>query len=399
MKTPASAFFALLLLLTIASCDDDDNIIEPSLAVPDTYTFERNGQTTVSFSGQTTRIEMATQLTQSMLEFDRTETELDNMFTNAEGTTPFRDEALNNSGKSLRSKVAASRDLFFTDATSAAAIKADFDGWIAAQIAEVFPNQNELAAAGQAGQIADGSSTRYVNAWGLEYNQAFAKSLIGALMFDQLANNYLSPLVLDEGTNRTDNDAGTLADGKNYTNMEHKWDEAFGYLFGASANPAEPLNDLEDADDFLNKYLGRVNNDPDYSGIADAIEQSFRVGRAAIVAGEYAARDAEIQRIKQLLSDVIAIRAIYYLKQGQALLEATPVDRGGAFHDLSEAYGFVYSLRFLGGDFTNEVVDSYLATLRNADGNGWWDLDASLLNGIAFDIASKSGIEVSQAAN
>lgn len=399
MKLSSYAFFALFLLFTVSACGDDDGIPQPGLTVPATYTFERAGQSTVSFSGQTTRIEMATDLIQAFLEFDRTEEELDNMFTNAEGTNPFRDDALNTSGKSLRSKVAASRDLFFTDATTAAAIKADFDGWIAAQVAEVFPNQNELAAAGQAGQIADGSSTRYISAWGLEYNQAFAKSLIGALMFDQIVNNYLSPAVLDEGSNRVDNDAGTLADGKDYTTMEHKWDEAFGYLFGAAADPSLPLEDLEDADDFLNKYLGRVENDPDYTGIAEAIELNFRVGRAAIVAGEYAERDARALGIRQRLVDVIAIRSVYYLKQGQAKLEATPIDRGAGFHDLSEAYGFIYSLRFVGGEFTNSVVDDYLITLRNAPGNGWWDLDPSLLNEMAIDIANKASIEVSQAAN
>ena len=52
-------------------------------------------------------------------------------------------------------------------------------------------------------------------------------------MADQMLNNYLGSAVLDAGTNTADNDAGTLADGKNYTTMEHKWDEGFGYLYGA----------------------------------------------------------------------------------------------------------------------------------------------------------------------
>ncbi len=52
-------------------------------------------------------------------------------------------------------------------------------------------------------------------------------------MTDQILNNYLSPAVLDAGDNVTKNDNDILADGKDYTTMEHKWDEAFGYLYGA----------------------------------------------------------------------------------------------------------------------------------------------------------------------
>ena len=63
--------------------------------------------------------------------------------------------------------------------------------------------------------------------------------------------------VLDAGTNRADNDANTVVEGKSYTTMEHKWDEAFGYLYGTdnATNPALG------ADSFLNKYLARVNGD------------------------------------------------------------------------------------------------------------------------------------------
>ncbi|MEO0734311.1 MAG: DUF4856 domain-containing protein, partial [Bacteroidota bacterium] len=264
MKTAFQlSLFCCLFLLT--ACQDDDDM-RPALEVPDTYAFVRDGQTTVSFSGQTARIGMATELIGAMKDPSVTEEALDNMFTNPDGVDPFNDSELNASTKSVRSKVAASQDLYSGNATGAATIKADFDAWIAAQVDEVFPRWNDLAAPGEAGQIADDGSTRYVNGWGLEYNQAVNKALIGALMYDQLANNYLGTAVLDEGTNRNDNDAGTVADGKNYTTMEHKWDEAFGYLFGAVANPASPLTDLGSADAFLNKYLGRVEGDTDYAG-------------------------------------------------------------------------------------------------------------------------------------
>lgn len=392
--------FAILLVFTVSACEDDDDA-GMMLDVPTNYTFTRAGESTVSFSGQTTRIAMAAEFVSALTDFDQTEAGLDNMFRNEAGTNPFADAELNASTKSIRSKVAASRDVFFADATTSAAIKADFDGWIAAQVSEVFPSQNELADAGIPGQIADGSSVRYVNANGLEYNQAIAKSLIGALMFDQIANNYLSPAVLDEATNIADNDAGTTADGEVYTTMEHKWDEAYGYLYGASSDPANPLIDLGDADGFLNKYVGRVDGDPDFVGISVDIEAAFRRGRAAIVAGDYAERDRQAAVIKANLANVLIIRSIYYLKQGEAALRAEPANFGTAFHDLSEGFGFVYSLRFINNvsGFTPAQVDGWLTSLTNESGNGFWDLDPDVIATIANDISGVFGIGVDQAGS
>jgi len=404
MKLFIYAFPAMFLMIAATGCDDDD-APTPSFVVPDTYVFERDGASTVSFSGQSERLGMAQELSAALLDFSKREDELFNMYRNPEGVDPFSDASLNESTKSISSKVAASRDLFFTNATAAAAIKADFDGWISAQVSEVFPNENELAARGQAGQVADGSDVRYVNEWGLELNQAFSKALIGGLMYDQAVNNYLGTAILDEGTNRTENDMANTVNGESYTNMEHKWDEAFGYVFGLSANPAQPLDDLGEADNFLNKYLGRVENDPDFTGIAANIESDFRLGRAAIVVGEYGERDARANRIKEILTDVLVIRSIYYLKQAEAQLRATPLMPQAAFHDLSEGYGFVYSLRFIRLTIDGQEIDyttfsdNSLATLRNADDNGFWGLEADELATLAEDIASVFFINLEAAAN
>lgn len=404
MKLSLYSFLALFLVLAATGCDDDDDST-PSFIVPDTYTFERDGASTVSFSGQTARLGMAQELSAALLDFTKSEDALFTMYQNPDGADPFSDPTLNESTKSISSKVAASRDLFFTNATAAAAIKADFDTWISGQVNEIFPNENELAARGQAGQVADGGDVRYVNDWGLEYNQAFSKALIGGLIYDQAVNNYLSTAILDEGTNRDDNDMSITVEGESYTNMEHKWDEAFGYVFGLSANPARPLDDLGDADNFMNKYLGRVEDDPDFTGIAANIESDFRLGRAAIVVGEYRERDARANRIKEILTDVLVIRSIYYLKQAEAQLRATPLMPQGAFHDLSEAYGFVYSLRFVHLTIDGREIDytafsdNTLATLRNADDNGFWGLEADELATLAEDIASVFFIDLEAAAN
>jgi hypothetical protein len=180
--------------------------------------------------------------------------------------------------------------------------------------------------------------------------------------------------------------------------MEHRWDEAYGYLFGASADAARPLADLGTADNFLNKYLGRVETDADFSGIAASIETAFRRGRAAIVAADYAERDAQAEILKSELAKVIRIRAAFYLMQGKAALENN--EFGVAFHDLSEGYGFLYSLRFIGGpNGGDELSDGYLTTLRNASGNGFWDISPAVLETMASEIATAGGFSLAAAAS
>lgn len=400
----------LLMLLTITllftACGPEP--VEPDYNAPATYTFERNGETSVSFSGQTDRILMATELIDAMKDFSISSLKLKEMFRNegenGEDVSPFADEGLNSSTKSIKSKVAASKDFFAANTTESSEKKADFESWIDAFVTEIVPEENSIASPGNAGQIADGSSIRYVNAKGLEYNQAVNKSLIGALMVDQILNNYLSTEVLDEATNITDNNSDNVVEGKNYTTMEHKWDEAFGYLFGTSVDASIPLDDLE-ADSFLNKYLSRVNDDADFNNYAQNIFDAFKLGRAAIVNKDYETRNQQAEILRELISKVIAIRAVYYLQAGK---NAIPTDGdpnlfGTAFHDLSEGYGFVYSLRFTRKSnsqepyFSKAEVDGFINQLT--DGNGFWDVSATTLDAIAEEIASKFDFTVYQAAN
>jgi len=409
----------LLLLSSIASllfisCSSDDDGLElcgdgdcepteTTIDNPDSYTFTRDNESTVSFGGQTTRLKMGDEILSAFTDVTSTSEQILSMYAHEEGANDFEDADLNASDKSVRSKTAASADFFATNATDQAVIRADFDGWISAQVDEVFPNWEVAAAAGTAGQIADGSSTRYINAQGLEYNQAFNKGLIGALTIDQVVNNYLSTAVLDEGDNVADNDANVVVEGEVYTNMEHKWDEAYGYVYGLNADAANPNDDLG-ADSFLNKYIGRVEGDDDFAGIADEIFQAFKLGRAAIVAKQYDVRDAQAEIIREKLSEVIGIRAVYYLQQGKNSLDQETPDYGGAFHDLSEGYGFVYSLQFTRKTnstepyFTKEEVDAFLVDLMDDGENGLWDVEATTLDAISADIAAKFNFTLEQAA-
>ncbi|HBK70891.1 MAG TPA: DUF4856 domain-containing protein [Flavobacteriaceae bacterium] len=387
---------AILSAIVFTSCTSDDDSPTPKAEIkaPATYVFDRNGNSSVSFSGQTARIKMANELGSALKDNSKTKIQLDAMF--ADGTG-FEDADLNTSGKKIRNKTAASKDFFGANTTDAAAIKEQFDGWIALQVSEVFENWTNEASKGNAGflQEAGGGSTRYINSKGLEYNQAFAKSLIGALMADQILNNYLSPAVLDAGDNKKDNDATTLKEGKDYTLMEHKWDEAYGYLYGNEDNPAVPVLG---ADSYLNKYLGKVESDTDFTGIATDIYNAFKLGRAAIVGKDYVLRNKQADIIREKISTAIAIRAVFYLQAGKSNLGT---DNAGAFHDLSEGYGFIFSLQFTRKPgttepyFTKQEVDRFLDQLM-VEG-GFWDLTPETLDTISEAIAAKFDFTVEQA--
>ncbi|TXE11988.1 DUF4856 domain-containing protein [Seonamhaeicola algicola] len=397
MKKLALSLLAIAVLFQ--SCSDDDNdgaqrvisqttgINITDLTVPTSYTFTRDGKTTVSFSGQTTRLKQVAAIGSDLNATTSTLTELENNFKNGEG---FDDASLNGTGKKIRNKVANSLGLFSVGVTNNAdALKADFDAYIANFIAEVqTPVSNSVQATkGNAG-IADGN--RNVNGDGLEYNQAFYKSLIGALVFDQAANHYFNRLDEDDfdGTNsfRTANDAGEVAEGKDYTTMEHHFDEAYGYVYGLSA----------DDDILMQKYINRVEGDSDFTGTAQTIIDAFIIGRAAVAQKKYDIRDEAITVIRKELAKVIGIRAVYYLQQGKAKL----TDRPTAFHDLSEGYGFVYSLQFLSLDgvtplFTQTEVQGFIDDL--VAGDGFWDVTETKLDEISAAIAAKFNFTVAQA--
>lgn len=394
---------AALATLALTSCSSDDDggstVIIDSVTAPDTYVFERDAASTVSFGGQTTRIQMAQEIVSGLVNTSNTELVLDNMFAHVADANDFTDADLNASDKSVRSKVAASTDYFAANTTDANTIKSTMDGYIQSQVNDVFPNWATTATSGVAGQIqqAGGGSIRYVNAKGLEYNQAFAKSLIGALMVDQILNNYLSTAVLDAGDNVANNDADVLDGTNSYTTMEHKWDEAYGYLYGNEDNPAVPVYE---ADKFLSEYVAKVDGDSDFSGIAMDIYNAFKLGRAAIVAKNYDVRDAQAEIIKAKISQVIAVRGIYYLQQGKANLGT---DMASAFHALSEAYGFIYSLQFTRKPGTTQPyltkTEVEALTSQLMTGNGFWDVTPATLDAISDTISAEFDFTTAQAGS
>ena len=347
---------------------------------PDSYSFTRDGVSTVFYTGQTARLNMAVELGNAVgrkpSEF--TEAQIKTMFNDGTG---FTDSTLDASGKKVGNKTGAST-------YSSATIKPLFDGWITDATSNVFPAWNSDASSGVAGQITDSGSdprTARVNAKGLELNQVFMKGLIGAFAADQIINNYLTSSKLDGA--KDDNDAGVLhytspnATEANVTKMEHYWDEGFGYLYGLDKQTYPALGKGV----LLNKYLKKVEGDE--PGVSKKIYAAFALGRAAIVAKNYTLRDQQAQIVKSELSKVIGYKAAYYLRSGGA--KKTAGNNADAFHALSEGYGFILSLQFTQDQdgvpyMSNAEVNAMLSELMA--GNGLWDRTEAELEAMATKI-------------
>ena len=401
-KLSLSAF--PILLLALASCSNDDATVEDTYnyTVPATYTFERNAVTSVDYSGQSSRLLMldemgkyfSTAATNGTVADDAV---LSDMYANVNNR--YTGTGLNASGKQLKDKTAASKDYFslYLGGGSIAEqvsvrdlFETQFDNGDAA-------SQGATASAGVAGVYLDGTSKRLFAANGLEPQQVLLKGIMGACFMDQIANNYLSLNKLDRGTNKVDNTNKVLLTGKSYTEMEHNWDEAYGYIYGADNLTVTP-NTFK----FWSSYINQVNADTDFNTLKADIDLAFRKGRASIVANDYKVRDAQIDIIKSKLAMVSAVRAVFYLQEGKGKLAT---DKGAkAFHALSEGYGFIMSLRYTNKPgtnspyFTKSEVDAMLASMVSGT-NGLWAIDTlgAKLDTISTQIAAKFGFTVAQA--
>jgi hypothetical protein len=349
--------------------NDCDGQIDESTAIefPETYSFERNGVGTIAYAGQTIRLMQADELYAALNDASSTQFTLDLMFGgDGNGSAGFADPALNGTSKIIRSKTAAS------SLNGSSAVKAIFDSWIEEYVNEVLPYYGYEASIGQAGFITSSSSGSYylVNQNGQEIDQLFFKSLIGAFTLDQTINNYIHPNQLDAGDRRQDNTNGILAAGKNYTEMEHKWDEGFGYLYGQTldieSNYGLPA-DGESSGNLLMKFFKKV--DQNYQlGIAETVYNAFIAGRHAITIADYDTRDASAFILKTELSKVIGYYSVHYLNNYINKIQVG--NQAVAFHSLSEAYGFILSLQFTndGYDlpyFSNAEVNEMLSNLTN----------------------------------
>lgn len=384
-----------VVMLGFMSCSDDDsqgeNIDVLPYTVPATYEFSRNETSSIDFENQTRRLKMLTEISSYIgtgKDNPLTASKLTDMYANvnAQFTTVSAPTSI-----SLKDKTASSVGLFGGANAESTSVRTFFEAQFTDAVAA--SQTGAVAAAGVAGK----SGTRLYAANGLEPVQVLQKGMMGAHMLDQILNTFLNVAVLDAGSNRIDNANKVLVAGTNYTNMEHAWDQAYGYIYGMDAPPSTVK--------FWSSYINQVNNQTAaFNTLSADIKNAFIKGRAAISANDYAVRDQQIAIIKANLSKVAAVRGVHYLQDGKANLGSGIA----AFHALSEGYGFLMSLRYTNNPatnmpyFTKAEVDVMLDKLSvgTASQPGLWDVDnlGAKLDEISAQIATKFGFSVADAA-
>jgi hypothetical protein len=323
------------------------------------------GKTTVDFSGQTTRINMLKEMDAHMkagTSADIDATKLINMFRNQ--NTPFTSADLN----AATDKVISSKTAQSFSATEADAERQRFIGYFN-ELERISKMNGQTAAQGKAGVL---GTNRLVDEKGFEYSQFVQKGLIGAMMLDQIANIYL-------GTDKQSADNTTPNEGKNYTAMEHHWDEAYGYL---TSNDTYPIKGSES---FLGEY---ARQGASVGGGADNLYLAFLKGRAAIVNNDLTTRDEQIAYIRTELEKAVAAVAISYLNKTNSA-----TDDASRFHALSEGVGFIYSLRFAHNAKINRAKSEELLNLLMGKANGFWDLKVEDINNVRDQVATTFGID------
>lgn len=383
MKNSILLSLGLVAAMFVSSCSKEKDDVEPvaekvpyaSLTEKTSYfeTFKgTDGKTSVDFSGQTTRISMMKELDAYVKKGTTAEISaatMKNMFENKNNA--FSSADLNNAtDKTIVSKTAQS-----FSAADADAERQRFYGFFSA-VEAASKMRGQVAESGKAGLL----DTKYlVDEKGFEYGQFIQKGLIGAMMLDQISNIYL-------GTEKQNADNEVIVSGKNYTQLEHHWDEAYGYL---TANAYYPMQDPADNTKWLESYLGSYVRQvgTEVGGNPAAVYMSFLKGRAAVVNKDATTRNEQIASIRTSLEKAIATIAISYLNKTK-----TATTDGSKFHALSEATGFIYSLRFAhNAKVSKAKSDELLGILMNKT-NGFWSLTNADLDSVRDQVAAAVGI-------
>ena len=248
-------------------------------AAPDTYAFEREGESTVAYTGQSTRqvlIEDLVGLLKSMSDDVLAGRDLDRYDTADEVyalLTPLYEvggeadpsrmvpQLVSDDDATLQATYADFNDANLLSKTAgndsvtdhADWTGGDFEGWATANltvnadgelgtpatpeelIRGYFWTFSHQAASAATGSFPiDAATPLYLTPEGLDLSQLLEKFLLGAVAFSQGTDDYLDDDVDGKGLlapNEIDADNA-------YTTLEHQWDEAYGY-FGAARDYSE----------------------------------------------------------------------------------------------------------------------------------------------------------------
>lgn len=332
----------------------------PTYTVPTTYTF-----TNVNYSGQTARLSMVGELVVYMKTGNTSGTTLNaqtlkNMYANS--GSPFTEAALNTSGKQIKDKV------FSLD-------QAMFEAYMDT-IADVSTS-TVAGSNGVAGVVVspnDANKKYLCGANGIEYGQVIEKGLMGALMYYQSAAVYLDDAKIGATVDNT-----TIVTGQG-TNMEHAWDEAFGY-FGAPTDFPSTTT-ISQA-----KYWAKYCNSRNALMSSNAtLMNAFLKGRAAISNKDNTVKEEQRTIIRDTWEKVIAATIISYINAAKASINDDAIRN----HSLSEGLGFIMNLKY---NPTKKISNAQITQLENYFGRNMYNVSVTNLDAAKDLLSTVYGLD------
>jgi hypothetical protein len=209
------ALFSFLSLLAYTGCedsDDDNKVVE--IPTPTTYAFESRfnpGESSVSYSGQVVR----------------------NLLINDIKTQMGTDAGSKNPATLLSMMANDNADRAILSASGMTAVQGKYhdistshlNDRLSAVSSYTLPGYDTDAGTLVTGMLNEAAAAGKTRPNGVRLDQMVQKTLWGSVSYWQATSKYMSKIPTDDNTK--------AVDGKNYTAMEHHWDESFGY-FGAA---------------------------------------------------------------------------------------------------------------------------------------------------------------------
>ncbi|MGB1218898.1 MAG: DUF4856 domain-containing protein [Flavobacteriales bacterium] len=363
MKNTIKIGSIMLLGTLLSSCGGDDK----DYSVPNSYNFSN-----ASYSGQTARINMLKELSTYMKSAVSnaeavSEQQLLDMYANSNYTWTSAPFSIDQPTKQLKNKTFSGEVQNMENLMSSLAS---------------ISTSTSSGSNGNAGLVssADGSKTYLFDANGMEPVQLIEKGLMASVFYYQATSVYLSEAKVG-GANNTVN----VVD-KDYTAMQHYWDEAFGYLAAPidlnEDNIEQKKTDGELA--FYSKYLLKTVA-ADLPTVKHLMKRGFINGRAAIDNKDYDKRDEATEYVRNAWEMINVAAGLHYLNGALADIG----DDALRNHKLSEAYAFIKALKFNSGKtITDTDIDAALAAL----GTNFYTIspsqieEAKTILGTAFDV-------------
>lgn len=391
-------FISIITISTLLTSCTDDRVGETvesayllPILPPVKYSFKRNGSSSVDY-----------------FECDLINEPIDNIYayymkranisnpTNYQTVMKYYNEGADSNGVIPSREIATSplyknqREKINQDILNLIETSAKISGYGNKNPASIKLREAEKGLTGYIGNNYGDINIAFADEKGIIVAEVFKTSLLGAIQLDKIMNQYLDDSILDNPSLRKKHENLELLPGKNYTELEHAWDLAYGYYLRLRPIvQAESTNIIRNSD---NKIL-----------------TAFVQGRHKMEIFHYDEMKEQQKIILTQLSKVFAVKTIKLLLDKNTLANLNEQVQF-SFPFISQAYGYIYSLQFLKNIdrkqlFTYQEVKNLQNNLIKE--NGLWDedkllgsveMEGSLLH-TATIIAKAIGIDIENIRN